>query len=193
MAPRYVDFADSFKRWWYGLYDRFPHVNVDALLRWWYGTPDKNARVVRVLAFDADDVRVEYLAWDPAKFAPAWEEHVRQVTNFEPGRLEIRILQNQRKRRVVLYPGTPCDPEFPVQTKAVIVNATLMPRAADPDAKRVDVTKRVRKYAGNALQSISHMFPFDDPDDIMERWSHIRMLDLTMSVVDVPISRESRQ
>lgn len=158
---------------------------MDALLKWWYATP-KGAKITKVLAFDTDDVRVEYLQWKPDKFIGNWEDHVRHVAKFEPSRLEIRILEKGKKRRVVLYPGTPCDPEFPLKTKHVIVSAVMIPKFEG--VKPVDVTTRVQKYIGNSMASVGHMFPFDDPDALGERWSGIRLLDLTMSVVDVPLA-----
>ena len=133
---------------------------VEHFLKWWYGSVPKGPRVVRVTAFDEQDARLEYVRWDPEAFAgDAWVDHVRQVVGFQPGRLEIRLLfQGTRKRRVVLYPGSPCDPAFPPLARHIVVSATLVPSADDPDARPVDVTSRVQKYVGNSLRSPTHMF-----------------------------------
>ena len=162
---------------------------VEHFLKWWYGSVPKGPRVVRVTAFDEQDARLEYVRWDPEAFAgDAWVDHVRQVVGFQPGRLEIRLLfQGTRKRRVVLYPGSPCDPAFPPLARHIVVSATLVPSADDPDARPVDVTSRVQKYVGNSLRSPTHMFPFDDPDELRRRFRCIKVIDLAMSVVDVTL------
>lgn len=158
---------------------------VDTLLRWWYGPARKKLRVMRVMVFDTQD-RLDYVAWDPASFeGHAWVTHVRKITQRDPARLEIRLRDGQRKRRIVLYPGMPCDPSFPPLARNFVISAVLMPREG---AEPVDVTSRVQKYVGNALRSAMHMFPFDDPDALCQRFSGIKMVDFTMSVVDAPFS-----
>jgi hypothetical protein len=160
---------------------------LDKILKWWYAKP-RGMKVAKVLAFDSDDVRVEYLKWDPVAFRGDWWDHVAAVAGFTPSRVEFRIVDNGKKRRAVLYPGTPCDPEFPMP-RVVIVNATLVPQS---DAKPVDVTNRVQKYIGNPMPA-AHMFPFDDPDALQERWKHMRVLGFgltrgfTLAAVDVPL------
>jgi hypothetical protein len=182
-----------------GLKDRAVRINpmisdwIDAALRWWYGATDKGTRVVRVIAFNIGDPDlgfVQYLAWNPENFAKYdWEDYVYQETGFKDARLEIRLVQNGKKRRVVLYPGDPCDPEFPPPPKHVIVNARLMP-IKDSEASSMDVTRRVQKYVGNSLRCVSHMFPFDDHEDNVQRFSHVHVFDLGMKVTHLPLIRE---
>jgi hypothetical protein len=138
------------------------------------------------MVFDHDD-RLDYLAWDPEAFrGEAWVDHVRETLGRDPARLEIRLVQGSKKRRVVLYPGMSCDPSFPPSARYIVINALLVPAPDADDATPVDVTSRVQKYVGNTLRSPMHMFPFDDPDELQRRFRGVKMLDLAMSVVDVP-------
>lgn len=150
---------------------------LDFVARWWYGRrAAKNAetRVVKAIAF-FENGGIEYLKWDPEGFVgDAWE-------GIGCDRLELRLVQRGKKRRVVLYPGMTCDPAFPEPEKRVIINAALIPRPS-VGATVVDVTKRVQKYMGNTLKSVHHMFPFDDHDDNAERFACLRTIDLAMKV-----------
>ena len=168
---------------------------LDRVLRWWYAAAPKETRVVKVIAFNLSDCHEgfhEYLAWEPAKFAGgAWEQHVLETTGFPDARLEIRLLENGKKRRVVLYPGMTCDPAFPPPPKQIIVTAQLMPRpseTAGEQATPMNVTARVQKYLGNSLRTVHHMFPFDDHQDNAERFSHVRAIDLSFRVSDAPLT-----
>lgn len=162
------------------------------VLRWWSGSTTP-LKVVRVIAFYTGSESglgfCEYLRWDPETFSGhGWEDHVRHYTDFSDDfRLEIRILEHGRKRRVILYPGEPCDPTFTTKHRRVVVAATLVPRP-DSGAPLVDVTHRMQKYMGtiDTIRSAHDMFPFDDPDDNHARFSHVRIFDLTMKVTDVP-------
>jgi hypothetical protein len=150
----------------------------DTILRWWY-THDDTLRVAKCIAFYEDNT-FDYLKWEPDHFEGLkWED-------FGCARLEIRLVCGSKKRRVVLYPGTPCDPKFPPPQKQVVVNARLLPRP-HVGATAVDVTKRVQKYMGNTLKSVHHMFPFDDHDDDAERFGTLRIIDLSMRVTDLAI------
>lgn len=155
---------------------------ADKVLRWWYA-PDTALRVAKCIAFYKDGT-FEYLAWDPEVFMGlAWED-------FGCERLEIRVVRAGKKRRVVLYPGMPCDPEFPDPPKIVVINARLLPRP-HVGATAVDVTTRVQKYMGNVLQSVHHMFPFDDHEDDAARFGTLRIIDLSMRVTDLVLIEES--
>ena len=169
---------------------------IDVALRWWYGSPDKGTRVKTVIAFNLGDPVygfMRYLAWDPEKFTEYdWEDHVYEETGFQDARLEIRLIQHGKKRRVVLYPGDPCDPEFPPPPRHVIINARLIP-IKDSGASSMDVTMRVQKYVGNSLRCTSHMFPFDDHEDNAQRFSHVQVFDLGMKVTHLPLMKEPEE
>ena len=155
----------------------------DRALRWWYSAPvDK---VTRVLAFYSDG-SCDYVSWDPKKFeGSGWE-------GLDCDRLEIRVVRKGKKRRVVLYPGDLCDPEFPPPQKHIVINARLLPRS-HVGATAVDVTTRVQKYMGNTLKSVHHMFPWDDHDDNAARFEMVRIIDLSMRVTDLPIEEPHTQ
>ena len=163
---------------------------IDAVLRWWYGSPYKETLIKRVIAFNLGDPVfgfMKYLAWDPEKFENSnWEDHVYGKTGFEDARLEIRLIQDGKKRRVVLYTGDPCDPEFPPPPRQVIINARLIPKP-ESGATSMDVTSRVQKYVGNTLRCVSHMFPFDDHEDNAQRFSHVHVFDLGMKVTHLSL------
>lgn len=163
---------------------------IDVILRWWYASSgDKGTRVKTAIAFNKLGF-AKYLEWHPEKFENSnWEDHVYEETGFEDARLEIRLIQNGKKRRVVLYPGDPCDPEFPPPPRQVIINARLM-AIPDSGATSMDVTGRVQKYVGNTLRCVSHMFPFDDHDDNAQRFSHVHVFDLGMKVTHLPLIKE---
>jgi len=164
---------------------------IDAVLRWWYSSSvDKETRVKSVIAFNLGDPVfgfMKYLAWDPEKFENSnWEDHVYEETGFQDARLEIRLIQHGKKRRVVLYPEDSCDPEFPPPPRQVIINARLM-AIPESGATSMDVTGRVQKYVGNTLRCVSHMFPFDDHEDNAQRFSHVHVFDLGMKVTHLPL------
>lgn len=162
---------------------------LDWILRRWYDRTGSGTRVRSVYAFHAgEDPYCIPLAWDPNVFrGDGWERHVRDAFGLSDFRVEIRLQEGpQKKRRVVLYPGDACDPEFPRPPRCVVINARLMPKP-DGGAEPVDVTARVQKYVGNALKNIHHMFPFDDPHDNADRFTHLRIIDLEMTLTDVPM------
>ena len=163
----------------------FAHRMADAALRWWYKPPSAATKITKVYAFnlgDPDDGFHEQLDWDPAAFAGAgWACQ----TSFERARLEIRLIAKGRKRRVVLYPGDLCDPEFPPHAHAIVIQALFV---AKKHATSMDVTRRVQKYLGNDLRSVHDMFPFDDHTDNAERFSHVRIIDLGMTVKDLALA-----
>lgn len=150
-----------------------------SVVRWWC-TKNKETQVRKVIAFYPDG-GFEYFKWQSEAFSGAgWEA-------LGCDRLEFRILQKGKKRRVVLYPGTACDPTFPEPPKCVVINARLIPRK-ESGATAMDVTGRVQKYMGNTLKSVHHMFPFDDHDDNAARFEMVRIIDLSMKVTDVYIT-----
>jgi hypothetical protein len=145
--------------------------------------PKKGVR--KVIVFNTGDLSLgfhEYLGWDPEAFAGrAWESHVKRCTGFDDVRVEIRIFDGVRKRRVILFPGATCDPEFPRDVAGGrVVNAVLVPRPGS-GATAVNVTRRVQKYIpGNAALAADDMFPFDDHEDNADRFSKLRILDMGM-------------
>lgn len=153
---------------------------LDRFLRWWYKPVP--LRVCKVIAFSKDEDVHEYLRWEPEAFEGRWwENHVRLETGFEPERLEIRLLDHGKKRRVVLYPGMYCDTAFPPPVRHRYLIAQLTPRDSTK-ASPVNVMRRVEKYVGNDLQSAHHMFPFDDWEDNEERFSGVVTMTLDFKV-----------
>lgn len=157
---------------------------IDWSLRRWFD--NNSTKVCSVFVFHpAEDPYCIPVAWDAEAFrGDGWERYVRQTFGLCDFRMEIRLREGCKKRRVVLYPGTMCDPTFPQPPRCVVVNARLMPK---PGAKPVDVTARVQKYVGNTLRDINHMFPFDDKDDNTDRFSHVRIIDLALTLIDIPL------
>ena len=153
----------------------------DAVLRWWFAPVGNNATIKRVLAFGNDDSSViEYLRLDPDNLDD-WERvatRALQARGAVVNRVEIRMTD---KRRVLLYPGDAWnDKKTPVPR---IVMAMLLARLdADPPARSVNVTSRVKKYAGTTCRSVHHMFPFDDPDDTRARFREMRVIHLNGTV-----------
>ena len=162
---------------------------MDTFLRWWFAKP-QDVRVAKAYAFNVSPTPAagwhEPLRYDAAGWAGAgWEREVERLTGFARARLELRLVDCGRKRRVVLYPGDLLDPTFPPPPRKIVINARLLPRG--PDARGMDVTRRFQKYIGNNLQTVHDMFPFDDHADNAERFSHVRVIDLAMTVTDVPL------
>ena len=155
----------------------------DAVLRWWFG-PVGNATIKRVLAFGNSSEVIEYLRLDPDNLDD-WERvatRALQARGAVVNRVEIRMTD---KRRVLLYPGDAWnDGEVKKTPVPRIVMAMLLARLdADPPARSVNVTSRVKKYAGTTCRSVHHMFPFDDPDDTRARFREMRVIHLT-GIVD---------
>ena len=163
---------------------------LDRLARWWYGPPPAR-RVAKVIAFnEGDPVHGfhEYLTWDPDEFrGVAWQSAVRALTGFPESRLEIRLVEGYRKRRVVVYPGEILDTDFPISQRPLVMSAQLVP-VAGSGATGMNVTRRIQKYLGNDLRSAHDMFPFDDAEDNAQRFSHVRILNLALTIVDMPLA-----
>jgi hypothetical protein len=105
-------------------------------------------------------------------------------------RVEIRLFDGVRKRRVVLFPGSTCDPAFPRhRVPAAVATAVLVPRQGT-DAKPMSVTRRVQKYIpGNSSLSVEDMFPFDDHEDNAARFSKLRILDVAMRMYELEFTQ----
>jgi hypothetical protein len=166
---------------------------MDSILRWWFKTPAGGPpRVVKAFAFNHGDPALGWHAGvrvDPESWAGrGWEDDVALQTGFSDFRVEIRIMDNQKKRRILLYPGNDYDPSFPQPARRIVISARMMPRPGT-GAACMDVTRRVQKYIGNTLRNVHDMFPFDDHEDNAERFSHLRIIDLAFSVTDVPLER----
>ena len=147
----------------------------------------KLPRIVRVLAIDERRGIFEYMKWDPEVMIGRGWEHVSGIG--EDGRVEIRLVHMYSKRRVVLYPGDELDVTFPKPPRGVFVQGTLIPRRVplsrdepgspvDEPGSPVDILSRVQKYHGNELRCASHMFPFDDPDALRDRFEHVYTMDV---------------
>ena len=164
---------------------------MDTVLRGWFAKP-QGVCVSRAYAFNLSSTTSgwhEPLRFDPATWAGAgWEAEVARQAGFDDARVELRLVDCGRKRRVLLYPGDLLDPAFPPPPRKVVINARLLPRPGVPGVRGMDVTKRVQKYVGNDLRTVHDMFPFDDHEDNTERFSHVRVIDLAMTVTDVPLA-----
>lgn len=158
---------------------------MDAVLRWWFRSKQCAVKAYAFNAGDPGDGFHAPVTFDPEAWAGlGWEDSVQHQTGFAKARVEVRLVNGTKKRRVVLYPGDPCDPTFPDPVTKVIIHACLVPRA---DATAMDVTRRVQKYMGNPLRDVRHMFPFDDHTDNMQRFESIRVVDIDFGITVIPL------
>ena len=140
----------------------------------------------------------------PEYFDPAtWERDAREMTGWTDFRAEVRYTFRGKKYRMVLRPGDPSafpgaafytDSTAPAcRLPKGVLSARLQGRLGSGiDA---DVTGRVMKYqgprgdfhAGLGLHVRVHdMFPFDDQADNCARFSHLRIMDTTARLHDLP-------
>jgi hypothetical protein len=155
------------------------------ILEWWY-KPPTGIRVVKVLAIDDD--MFEYIKWNAEAFAgEGWQDAIEQEVGkplSKNGRMEIRYLDGTTKKRRILYPGDTCDPTFPKPPRVVYLSAFLVPRDGS-DHRPLNVMTRMQKYHGSTVACASHMFPFDDDDQLKETYSHIKTIDLFFSTGNI--------
>lgn len=130
----------------------------------------------------------------------SWEQDTRASTGWDSFRVEVRYMFRHKKYRMVLRPGDACAfPPYPEPSAPAcrlplgVLSARLQgPKGSDIDC---DVTSRVLKYqgpkgdfhAGLGLRvRLKDMFPFDDHSDNVARFSHLRVVDTTARVADMP-------
>lgn len=169
------------------------------------GLRDKDshqASAYKVYAFNEGVDAPGYFRELPARYLDHdnWERDVKQITGFDKVRLEIRYTFRNRKYRMVLRPGDTCrwppceEPGAPTcRLPRGVLSARLQgPLGSDVDC---DVTSRVLKYQGprgdfhtglGLTVKMHDMFPFDEHDDNAARFSHLRIIDTTARVIDLP-------
>ena len=149
--------------------------------------------VTRVIAIDESINLFQHVKWDPEVLTGSGWEHATGITN--QGRMEIRLVHMYQKRRLVLYPGDKLDVTFPKThlSRNIVMDARLVPRP-DTDAAPVDILRRVQKYHGlSHLKCASHLFPYDDPDQLGERFSHVVSMDMFFKRHHLPFHMTERK
>ena len=136
----------------------------------------------------------------------SWERDTRALTGWDSFRVEVRYMLRHKKYRMVLRPGDACAfPPYPEPSAPAcrlpqgVLSARLQgPKGSDIDC---DVTSRVLKYqgpkgdfhAGLGLHvRMKDMFPFDDHCDNATRFSHLRIVDTTARIADLPYAPNPR-
>lgn len=155
----------------------------------------------RVYAFNEGEEPGFFRELAPASFdSRTWEADVRESTGWARFRVELRYTFRHKKYRMVLRPGDACplpmyaEPSAPAcrLPKGVISARLQGPPGSEVDC---DVTHRVLKYqgprgdfhAGLGLHvRVQDMFPFDDHTDNSSRFSHLRIMDTTARLQDIP-------
>ncbi len=129
-----------------------------------------------------------------------WERDVRELTGWAAFRVEIRYEFRHKKYRMVLRPGDAmalppyADASAP---SCRLPKGVLSARLQGPLGSGIDcdVTSRVMKYqgprgdfhSGLGLEVRMHdMFPFDDVSDNCARFTHLRIMDVTGRLLDLP-------
>ena len=128
-----------------------------------------------------------------------WEDDVREMfPQWDDWKVELRCSYGDMKCRMVLRPGDtlvwpppydmdPAHHIHAVRAPQGVLSATLLARKDVPDAKDVDVTQRVQKYAGlnhdyhGTTVRVRDIFPMDDHDSNAERFIGLRIIDLGSS------------
>lgn len=133
-------------------------------------------------------------------FDPAtWEEDIEQITGWPVEKVEVRYVftsafSKTSKYRMVLRPGDSCpfpppsDPGLHSARRGIgIVSAFLEPDPVIADAKSVNVTNRLRKYAGPDKDFHAHwglkvrcadILPVDDWDFVTQRFKKLSVIDM---------------
>jgi hypothetical protein len=136
----------------------------------------------------------------------SWEQDTRALTGWDSFRVEVRYMFRHKKYRMVLRPGDACafpplpEPSAPAcRLPQGVLSARLQgPKGSDIDS---DVTLRVLKYQGpkgdfhtglGLRVRLKDMFPFDDHCDNAARFSHLRIVDTTARIADLPYAPNPR-
>lgn len=152
-------------------------------------------RKVLLLRDDHDDF-LDITKW----FIPddEWKKDIEErFPEWKDWKVEVRCTYGHKKCRIVLRPHD--DFTWPPRTEPQlnhtfhtlqaphgILSATLIP-AEGVQSKSVDITARLRKYAGfgndyhGTQVKVRDIFPMDDHDDNQERFSGIRVIQLGLN------------
>jgi hypothetical protein len=138
-----------------------------------------------------DDVTNEYRGMSTLCDLETWEDDVQRYLGWENPRVDVKYIHTSpfgvvTKYRMILRPGDPWT--FPPEKQQLlalrgIISATLVPHAHISDAREVDVTRRLKKYAGpnkdfyEGRVRVLDCFPFDDPVHLAERFESLHVLD----------------
>lgn len=159
---------------------------LDRILAWWFH-PNDGIVVKSMLVIDDTRGIFQSIPWNETLCSGSgWEEHARRCIDRDTSddmRVEIRIVDKMTKRRIVLYPGDMCDPTFPKTTKAPLIVAQLIGKTC----KNMNVTGRVQKYEYHKLKCPTHMFPFEDDEELRLNYSHIHVFDLFFKSENLPL------
>ncbi len=166
--------------------------------------PGSPWKITKVLAFSEDDDEDDLLGNVP-DFADItewfsfekWETDVMMVfPEWTKWKIEVRYTHNGEKLRHIIRPGDSMDwPLSPDTTEhehklheltkkpSGILSASLVPRPGIDGAKEVNITNRLRKYAGvtrdfetsNEIRA-HDIFPVDDNVHSAERFDAIRII-----------------
>jgi hypothetical protein len=126
-----------------------------------------------------------------AVFQPTdqWAQDTEEYTTWPVSKVEIRYTSRLGvKYRMILRPGTPCPfpPDLSGPRGMGFVSAVFLPSSV-PDAKPIDVTHRLRKYAGPLKDFHAHagltvrasdILPMDDWDFFTERFKKLVVTDM---------------
>lgn len=186
-------------------YWHYAVVNVRAWIRHatgWCAPPrEHQPAAYRIYVFNEGEGEGFYREISPRVFEPAtWEEDVRELTGWTAFRVEVRYTFRHKKYRMVLHPGDECVfPPYaePTAPACRLPKGVLSARLQGPlgSSVDVDVTSRVMKYqgprgdfhAGLGLHvRVQDMFPFDDHSDNEVRFSHLRAMDTSARLIDMP-------
>ena len=179
-------------------FERFPPPD--------YAPPDSSWKMTKVLAFSEDDPLDDVFGDVPdPDFADvtewfcidSWENDVKETfPDWTKWKLEIRYKHNGEKFRHIIRPGDPLEwpPSHPSATEhghklheltkpSGILSASLVPRPDVEGAKEVNITHRLRKYAGvtrdfgTSSDVRAHdVFPVDDNAHTAQRFDAIRII-----------------
>lgn len=129
-----------------------------------------------------------------------WETDVREMTGWFRFRVEVRYTYRHKKYRLVLRPGDRCP--FPMYAEPTappcrlpkgVLSARL--QGAVGSSIDCDVTHRILKYQGplgdfhaglGLTVKVQDMFPFDDQADNSARFTHLRIMDTSGRLHDIP-------
>lgn len=162
----------------------------------------------RIYAFNEGGGEGFHVDLPVRSFEPStWEADVRERTRWTAFRVEIRYLFRHKKYRMVLRPGDACVfPPYPEPAAPAcrVPRGVLSARLQGPKGSSIDcdVTARVLKYQGPkgdfhtglGLRGVRlhDMLPFDDHQDNLARFSHLRIIDTTARIVDLPYAENPR-
>lgn len=169
-------------------------TRVRTLLKWLVSLfrsacPPIDWNIVAVYAFNDEGRFMDVTTmFDPAR--KDWDQAVSQYTGWPISKVEVRYVSRVgTKYRMVLRPGDSCPfpPSLTCARGKGFLSATIVPDSGIPGAKPVDVTARLRKYAGPLRDFHAHsgcsvrasdVLPMDDWDYVTQRFKKLVVTDL---------------